>query len=903
HEAPIKGVQAVFCRGGSKLTRETLLGSLTNEDRRSRRLEEFLQSRNTRHNDSEPRLHRRLEGFADESCMEMVSKVGFSVPTDGEDFATITFPDDARSQFPQQCSYSLLIDLALHAEVCFIGALLHVKPRNSVASGIIQSGDKDDKPFHEVGLDGRDQIVAISDSGLDVDHCYFWDPDKSVPRDTSKTFDPSPRKVVQYLAYADSQDVAGGHGTHVAATLAGHRAVDGRSESDDGENGVAKAAKIAFFDIGNSVYNTLQLPPNVFDIFSTGYDVNARVHTASWGSDTNYYTSLDQAVDAYISKHPDFLLVVAAGNLGDLGLHTVGTPAISKNALAVGATESTQPRIPVHMKGPDYLANFSSRGPTADLRMKPDVCAPGIYLKSAKANPDEVGECDDTDGLELRSGTSMAAPVVAGAATLIRQYFMEGWLAEGRRNPAEGFHPRASLLKAVLINGAQELLGVEDAPNLISETHAYDAHQGFGRVELIKSLPIAGKNNFNAKVVNAQSIGNHGKDEYVLQIDKTDSCNEPLSITLVWTDPIVSPFCMQCTVNDLDLYVTSTNNPKRIFPNGLSQADTLNNAERIRVDDPREGDTYTIHVEAKDLVSTQDYSLVVSGCFKEVEETAIVPTCRDSGGDVVVSDTEVESCFWLARNFDDFGSLCELIDVASRCQQTCNFCDKLLLPTTFDAPGPSLYAEVGNFEGAFRWDGIMFEVSAEEDLLITSLDIHTWLSTNYTVQVKTRASETEDWTTVCDTRVTGQGQGLSTRIPAKAFTQVEVAAGQRQTLYVTLDTPELVMEPTPSAREDITFSNPELKVGMGRAVTYSTGKAYPGYTWNGKVRYKLKSTVNAERPQCDDKAGDITIDPFVGTKPCSWLAEHMYHYRHVCSYVEQSTHCPRTCGVCYIVSP
>lgn len=219
------------------------------------------------------------------------------------------------------------------------------------------------------------------------------------------------------------------------------------------------------------------------------------------------------------------------------------------------------------------------------------------------------------------------------------------------------------------------------------------------------------------------------------------------------------------------------------------------------------------------------------------------------------------------------------------------------------APGPELYAEVSRVEGTFRWDGIMFEVEAAEDIIITSLDFFTWIPANYTVQVKTRDAPSEQWTTMCDTRVQGLGKSMATRISPKVFTEVEISTGSSKTLYVTLNSPELVMDLTPSAVSSYAFSNPDMKIGPGSAVTYSTGKTYPGYTWKGRIRYKLKSTANIDRPACEDKPGDVFIDALVGEKPCRWLAENMFHYQHVCAYVNQSTHCPHTCGVCYIILP
>jgi hypothetical protein len=140
-----------------------------------------------------------------------------------------------------------------------------------------------------------------------------------------------------------------------------------------------------------------------------------------------------------------------------------------------------------------------------------------------------------------------AAPFIAGAAAIVRQYFVDGWYETGKPDVTKGFQPRASLVKAVLLNSAEALLGIQDdQTKQLSSSFEYDMNQGYGRVNLLKSLPIEGQNVLTGIFVNAKRISTGQEDVYDVKVSVNSGCNAPLSIGLTWTDPPVGPMCGDC---------------------------------------------------------------------------------------------------------------------------------------------------------------------------------------------------------------------------------------------------------------------------------------------------------------------------------------------------------------------
>ena len=102
------------------------------------------------------------------------------------------------------------------------------------------------------------------------------------------------------------------------------------------------------------------------------------------------------------------VVCVAAGNAGP-GTSTVGSPGCARWVVTVGAVTDV-----------DKVTNFSSRGPTADGRVKPDLVFPGAGIVASQAEGTALGPVITPGYVEL-SGTSMATPHATGGVALLLQ--------------------------------------------------------------------------------------------------------------------------------------------------------------------------------------------------------------------------------------------------------------------------------------------------------------------------------------------------------------------------------------------------------------------------------------------------------------------------------------------------
>ncbi|KAJ5480021.1 Peptidase S8/S53subtilisin/kexin/sedolisin [Penicillium desertorum] len=449
-------------------------------------------------------------------------------------------------------------------------------------------------PFRATGIqyEGEGQVVAVADTGFD----------KGSTTDTHPAF-LNRVKHLYDLGRSGKSDDPDGHGTHVCGSVLG----DGFSSTMGGRiMGTAPKASLVVQSLLDRSNNLGGIPADFSRLFSPPYEkYGARVHTNSWGSSANRqlpYNTSSEEIDQFVWDHQDMVILFAAGNdgidadrNGIIDPKQIGAEAAAKNCITVGASENNRPDIPITYgrrwpsgpiandlmaDSPGGLAAFSSRGPTVESRIKPDVVAPGTAILSARSRnlvnaEASYGTSQDPEWWFL-AGTSMATPLVAGCVAVLRETLVKN----GKQEPS------AALLKALLINGAIELPG-QYVPS--ESGPSPNGNSGFGRVNLSKSviLPTQADCGYREGGPLAQSAS----EETVIDIPNkgnllrsqgrsasTTAFDGPvLKVSLVWTD-----YPGAYLQNDLDLIVVSSDGTEKHGNMGNKPGfDRTNNVEQV----------------------------------------------------------------------------------------------------------------------------------------------------------------------------------------------------------------------------------------------------------------------------------------------------------------------------------
>ena len=353
-----------------------------------------------------------------------------------------------------------LADLAAIDEVRQIQEVIETGLSNNVAGPIIGGT----VVVNGTPYQGDGEVIAVADTGFDMGsttnvHAAF-----------------TGRVAALYdLGRPNQTNDPDGHGTHVAGSALG----DGNSASMGGAiQGTAPQARLVVQSLLDSNGGLDGIPADLHDLFRPPYDNDgARVHTNSWNTMRAgvAYDTRASEIDDFVWTHQDMTILYCAGNYGTdadadgvVDDAQIGAEAAAKNAITVGACESNRgsatwrwgtyvdnrrPGVmfnanPIDVdqvcNDADGMAGFSSRGPTQEQRFKPDVVAPGTCILSTRSRAlTSVGTgwgTSSDNGYHFLAGTSMATPLTAGCAAVLRETLVKnGWTS-----------PPAAVIKALL---------------------------------------------------------------------------------------------------------------------------------------------------------------------------------------------------------------------------------------------------------------------------------------------------------------------------------------------------------------------------------------------------------------------------------------------------------------------
>lgn len=381
------------------------------------------------------------------------------------------------------------------------------------------------------------------------------------------------------------------HGIHTSGTVVGGGILDPKN------NGLAPRAMIVSQWFSDVITNT----PSYIADYNMIATNNSYTAADNGCAGNGVYDVLSNYADVQMKNFETVLHVFSAGNDGTYtcpsyppAYGTVKTGwQCSKNVITVGA-----------MNQADYsIANFSSRGPVLDGRLKPEIVASGVSVLSTRQN--------NTYG--NNSGTSMSGPMVAGAITILNERYRQLY----------GSTPKASLIKALLCNTAEDL-----------GNPGPDYTFGFGMLNARRAAEAIEGNRF--------FISSATPASYNITVP---AGARRLKVMLYWADPAAAPNAANTLVNDLDLTVTDpfsfvvlplVLNPSNVTATAAPNPDHTNNIEQVVIDNPAAGN-FSLNVSAFSVPQgPQEYILTY-----QVDMNGITVEYPFGGETLVPGETEV----------------------------------------------------------------------------------------------------------------------------------------------------------------------------------------------------------------------------------------------------------------------
>ena len=440
------------------------------------------------------------------------------------------------------------------------------------------------------------------------------------------------------------------HGTHVACTIAG----DG-SEINQGDRtfftGMAPKAEVVAVPIAGrrvsrhprdlAPYHQLELPNSsagIKNLLDVTVSDGAESLNNSWGASSfGVYTSNDYWFDDWAFDNPKVSILFAAGNSGMYDtrrggkfIGSIGSPANGKNMITVGATHnkislSRAQSLGLHTGG-TYVGGsifeptkFSSLGPTRDMRVKPEISAPGAPILSCLSDPFPHDPFYNPGSMwgnynkyfTFSGGTSMATPITTGADALIRQavkiYYPD-------------IQPNSALIKAIMVNTARRFdtkpAYEQNSSELLSLNSVYTV--GYGLIDVNKATMLGNDNESIHFILKQDSITNGQIINEKISVPEGYS---KARVTLAWVDPPrkFKSSSQIALVNNLDLQIETSAGLH--FPlSALTRSQLSSSLSSLRYNIPSYLKAHELKVNDYEYIEINDREEVLFDFFKGKEK-------------------------------------------------------------------------------------------------------------------------------------------------------------------------------------------------------------------------------------------------------------------------------------------